>query len=66
MNVVKLQNNRILTYGGFFGFHRVAKTTESRLYMRAKHPCRLTRSKLRKATNNYVGWVLGGQTVYSP
>ena len=32
---VDLQNNRVLTYEGRFGFHRVANTKESKLSERA-------------------------------
>ena len=31
----ELQNNRVLTYEGCFGFHQVANAKESRLYERA-------------------------------
>ena len=33
--VVELQNNRVLTYEGCFGFHRVANAKESKLYKKA-------------------------------
>ena len=33
--VVELQNNRVLTYEGCFGFHRVANAKESKLYEKA-------------------------------
>ena len=53
----ELQNNRILTYEGYFGFHPVASAKESRLYERAQHPSRVTCSQLRNAvsTSKWVG-----------
>ena len=34
---MELQNNRVLTYEGCFGFHRVANAKESRLSARPEH-----------------------------
>ena len=54
-----LQNNRILTYEGCFGFHRIVNAKESRLYERVQYPQRVTCSQLRNAVSTSK-WVASG------
>ena len=53
-----LQNNRVLTYEGCFGFHQALNAKESRLYERLQHPWRVTCSQQLLKRSQYL--LLGG------